>query len=84
MGCNSKKEEISLFYGSSDKRSLSEETAVIDEPLTVEDEAETALEKAFIRAVRSGAHEGVIPEGTNLISLRVKDKSGDCQPVAGI
>ena len=74
MGCNSKKEEISLFYGSSDKRSLSEETAVIDEPLTVEDEAATALEK-LLSGPSDPEHTRVIPEGTNLISLRVKDKT---------
>lgn len=73
-GCNGKKEKISLYYGSSDKRSLSEETAVIDEPMTLDDEATTALEK-LLAGPSEAEHTRVIPEGTNLISLRVKDRT---------
>lgn len=73
-GCDGGKVKIGLFFGSSDRRSLEEETAVIDEPATPEDEAKLAMEK-LLSGPSEPEHTKVIPDGTNLISLKVKDKT---------
>lgn len=72
--CNGRKVKISLFFGSSDRRSLEEETAVIDEPSDPEDEANAAVAR-LLSGPSEAEHTRVIPEGTNLISLKVKDKA---------
>ncbi len=73
-GCDGGKVKIGLYFGSSDRRSLEEETAVIDEPATPEDEANAAMEK-LLSGPSEPEHTKVIPDGTNLISLKVKDKT---------
>lgn len=72
--CDGEKEERSLYFGSEDKRGLAEETLTFDKEDSAEDEARAVITKLLQGPVKQ-KHTRVIPEGTNLISLEIKDRT---------
>lgn len=72
--CNSEKEKKSLYFGTADKRGLAEETVTVEKQNAVEDEARTVLQR-LLGGPGIGEHTRVIPEGTELISLELKDRT---------
>lgn len=74
VGCDSGKEELTIYFGSSDSRSLSEEKIVVFEDTKLEERANFAVSE-LLKGPKDPEHKRVIPEGTNLISLKIKDKT---------
>lgn len=72
--CDSGKEKLTIYFGSSDNRSLAEERIEILEDLGIEERANFALAE-LLGGPKDPEHKRVIPEGTNLISLKLKDKT---------
>lgn len=72
--CNSEKEKKSLYFGTSDKRGLAEETVTLEKQSAVDDEARAVLQR-LLGGPGIGEHTRVIPEGTELISLEIKDRT---------
>lgn len=72
--CNSEKEKESLYFGTADKRGLAEETVTLEKQSAVDDEARAVLQR-LLSGPGIGEHTRVIPEGTELISLELKDRT---------
>lgn len=70
-GCDGKTGKYTVYYGSEDGKALAEETVKLEIGGTEEYQAGIVVEKLLSGPYRS-EHKRVIPEGTSLISLRLK------------
>lgn len=73
-GCRSGKKRLVIYFGSEEGHSLAEEEVYAEEELSPEEEALFALGK-LLEGPNEQEHKRVIPEGTTLISLKVKDRT---------